>query len=116
MYRHGPYTSIGSIKINQVSSGASINYGPTIHKGHQANIKFQAGEYIIGDEFVFNFCNNEETANENNDNNEEDEDNNTNINIVYDKNLYEWITANKGKRFSPSLKAKIKRKEDNSEE
>ncbi|WP_096199729.1 hypothetical protein [Bacillus sp. FJAT-45350] len=54
MRRSGPYTKIGSIRINN-ARGGSINFGPTIHKGHQANSKFVTGEYIIGDEFTFNF-------------------------------------------------------------
>lgn len=75
MRRYGPFTKIGSFKINEVSKGASINFGPTIHKGHQANSKFQAGEYIIGDEIVFDFCKgNSEENEEENENNEENEE------------------------------------------
>ncbi|MFV8828919.1 hypothetical protein [Alkalihalobacterium sp. APHAB7] len=75
MRRYGPFTKIGSFKINEVSKGASINFGPTIHKGHQANSKFQAGEYIIGDEIVFDFCKgNGEENEEENENNEEKEE------------------------------------------
>ncbi|WP_216828677.1 spore germination protein [Alkalihalobacterium elongatum] len=74
MRRYGPFTNIGCFKINQVSKGASINFGPTIHKGHQANSKFQAAEYIIGDEIAFNFCKNDEENEENGEeNNEENE-------------------------------------------
>ncbi|MEB1806086.1 MAG: spore germination protein [Bacillaceae bacterium] len=74
MRRYGPYTKIGSFKINEVSKGASINFGPSIHKGLQANSKFQAAEYIIGDEIVFDFCKgNGEENEEENENNEENE-------------------------------------------
>ncbi|MDE5413680.1 hypothetical protein [Alkalihalobacterium chitinilyticum] len=75
MRRYGPYTKIGSFKINEVSKGASINFGPSIHKGLQANSKFQAAEYIIGDEIVFDFSKgNGEENEEENDNNEENEE------------------------------------------
>ncbi|MBU8906380.1 hypothetical protein [Desertibacillus haloalkaliphilus] len=50
-YRH--QTNIHHLSINH-ARGGSINFGPSIHKGHQANSKFVAGEYIIGDEF--NIC------------------------------------------------------------
>ncbi|WP_059104087.1 hypothetical protein [Shouchella shacheensis] len=53
MHRYGPQTIIHHLRINNVSSGASINYGPSIHKGLQANMKIVAGEIAIGDEFSF---------------------------------------------------------------
>lgn len=53
MNKYGPYTIIHHMKINNLSHGASINYGPTIHKRHQANQKIDADEIIIGDEFNF---------------------------------------------------------------
>ncbi|GAE34312.1 hypothetical protein [Halalkalibacter akibai] len=50
MKKYGHYTGIQNMKITNISHGASINYGPTIHKGHQANQKIDAGEIVIGDE------------------------------------------------------------------
>jgi hypothetical protein len=40
-------------KINHISGGASINYGPSFHQGHQANVKIDTDEIAIGDEFTF---------------------------------------------------------------
>ncbi len=66
-----------NIKINHVADGASINFGPSIHKGHQANAKIDAGEIIIGDEIIFgnqvNIENNNEENNEENNNQENKE-------------------------------------------
>ena len=53
MYRCRPHTIIHHMKINHIASGASINYGPSLHKGLQANMKIKAGEIAIGDEFTF---------------------------------------------------------------
>jgi len=83
MRRCSHITNIGSIRINTVSQGASINYGPTIHKGHQGNQKIVTGEYIIGDEFNFNFGTQVE------ENNEENEEENNNINVINGKVINE---------------------------
>ncbi|RXI98660.1 hypothetical protein DS745_20310 [Anaerobacillus alkaliphilus] len=63
-----PMTTIGNLKITNVSGGASLNFGPAIHKGHQANMKIETGEYIIGDEFNFGCPPEEEENNDNDDN------------------------------------------------
>jgi hypothetical protein len=42
-------------KINHISGGASINYGPSFHKGHQANVKINTDEIAVGDEFTFEY-------------------------------------------------------------
>lgn len=60
-------TTIGNLKITNVSGAASLNFGPAIHKGHQANMKIETGEYIIGDEFNFG-CPPEEDEEDNNNN------------------------------------------------
>lgn len=75
-----PMTTIGSLKINNVSGGASINFGPAFHKGHQANAKIETGEIVIGDEFTINIGCPEEEENDEENNNEEnnDEDNGEN--------------------------------------
>lgn len=57
-----PETNIGFFKVTNVSTGGSINFGHSIHKGNQANVKFSAGEFIIGDEI--NFGNGEEEEEE----------------------------------------------------
>ncbi|WP_035177507.1 hypothetical protein [Alkalihalobacterium bogoriense] len=64
MKKKGHSTMIRNLTINNISHGASINYGPTIHKGHQANQKIDTGEIVIGDEFTFG-CPNEEENEEN---------------------------------------------------
>lgn len=69
MSRYGPKTIIHSIKITN-ARGGSINFGPSIHKGHQANSKFITDEFVIGDEFNFGCPNGEEE--ENNENNNEE--------------------------------------------
>lgn len=51
------FTVIGNIKINNISKGVSINYGPSIHKGYQANSKIETGEMAIGDEYSINYSN-----------------------------------------------------------
>jgi hypothetical protein len=63
-----PMTTIGNLKINNISGGASINFGPAFHKGHQANAKIETGEIVIGDEININIgCPpNEENENEEN--------------------------------------------------
>jgi hypothetical protein len=66
-YEHLTY--IGRVKINNIAKGVSINFGPSIHKGYQANSKIYTGEIVIGDEFTFNFCSeNGNGENEENDN------------------------------------------------
>ncbi|MDT8861242.1 hypothetical protein N0O92_13450 [Alkalihalobacillus sp. MEB130] len=59
MKKYGHKTIIHHLSINHISGGASINYGPTIHKGHQANQKINADEIVIGDEFNFGVINEE---------------------------------------------------------
>ncbi|WP_216828679.1 spore germination protein [Alkalihalobacterium elongatum] len=41
--------NIAGIRINKASSNASINFGNTVHKGHQANVKMFVGYYHAGD-------------------------------------------------------------------
>jgi hypothetical protein len=41
--------NIFRIKVNNVSSNGSINFGPTIHKGHKADSKSVGGQTVIGD-------------------------------------------------------------------
>lgn len=41
--------NIFNIKVNNVSSNGSINFGNTIHKGHSANTKSVGGQTVIGD-------------------------------------------------------------------
>lgn len=41
--------NIFGIRINQSSSNASMNYGNAAHKGHQANLKMNAGYWQPGD-------------------------------------------------------------------
>ncbi len=41
--------NIFNIKINNISSNGSVNFGNTIHKGHNANQKQVGGQTIIGD-------------------------------------------------------------------
>jgi len=53
MSKPGHVNRITYKKINHISSGASINYGPSFHKGHQANVKINTDEIAIGDEFTF---------------------------------------------------------------
>lgn len=65
-----PMTTIGSLKINNVSGGASINFGPAFHKGHQANAKIETGEIVIGDEFTINIGCPDEEENDNGENTE----------------------------------------------
>lgn len=70
----GPQTNIHHISINN-ARGGSINFGPSIHKGHQANSKFITEELIIGDEFNFGCPQNQETNNDNNGDNGNDDAN-----------------------------------------
>lgn len=76
-------TKVGSIRVNNMSGGASINFGPSIHKGLQANVKLNAADVIAGDEFVFG-CpeEEEENENENNNNNNEEGDDNDNSKFI----------------------------------
>lgn len=53
MKREGHVTRIVYKKINNISGGASINYGSSFHQGHQANVKINTGEIAIGDEITF---------------------------------------------------------------
>jgi hypothetical protein len=41
--------NIFGIKINNISSNGSVNFGNVIHKGHSANSKSVGGQVIIGD-------------------------------------------------------------------
>lgn len=41
--------NIFNIKINNISSNASVNFGNTIHKGQIANEKSVGGQTVIGD-------------------------------------------------------------------
>ncbi|WP_202078430.1 spore germination protein [Caldalkalibacillus salinus] len=41
--------NIFNIKVNNVSSNGSINFGNTIHKGHKADSKSVGGQTVIGD-------------------------------------------------------------------
>jgi hypothetical protein len=41
--------NIFNIKVLNVSSNGSINFGNTIHKGHSANSKSVGGQIVIGD-------------------------------------------------------------------
>jgi hypothetical protein len=41
--------NIFNIKVNNVSSNGSINFGNVIHKGHAANSKSVGGQTVIGD-------------------------------------------------------------------
>lgn len=41
--------NIFNIKINNISSNGSVNFGNTIHKGHSANAKSVGGQTVIGD-------------------------------------------------------------------
>ncbi|OLS40901.1 hypothetical protein [Bacillus sp. MRMR6] len=68
MREYGHITNIGRIKINNISKGVSINFGPAIHKGYQANSKINTGEIVIGDEFTFGCPENGNEENEENGN------------------------------------------------
>lgn len=41
--------NIFNIKVNNVSSNGSINFGNTIHKGHKSDSKSIGGQTVIGD-------------------------------------------------------------------
>jgi len=41
--------NIFGIRVNNVSSNGSINFGNVIHKGHSANSKSVGGQTVIGD-------------------------------------------------------------------
>ncbi|WP_078553002.1 spore germination protein [Bacillus alkalicellulosilyticus] len=41
--------NIVGIRINNASNNASINFGHSVHKGHQANVKMYVGYYQAGD-------------------------------------------------------------------
>ncbi len=69
-----PMTFIGNLKITNVSGGASLNFGPAIHKGHQANMKIETGEYIIGDEFNIGCPPEEDNENDNGNDNKKKKD------------------------------------------
>jgi hypothetical protein len=47
--RMKPIRNIVNLKVNNVSSNGSINFGPTIHKGLNANSKEVGGQSVIGD-------------------------------------------------------------------
>ncbi|MEW9051599.1 MAG: hypothetical protein AB2392_10620 [Neobacillus sp.] len=66
MKKYNHLTYIGRIKINNISKGVSINFGPSIHKGYQANSKINTGEYAIGDSFTFGCPENGNEENEEN--------------------------------------------------
>lgn len=72
-----PMTTINNLKINNISGGASINFGPAFHKGHQANAKIETGEIVIGDEINIG-CppEDDEEGNENNNENDNNDEEN----------------------------------------
>ena len=41
--------NIFGIRINSATTNASMNFGNTVHKGHQANIKMNVGYFQAGD-------------------------------------------------------------------
>jgi hypothetical protein len=41
--------NIFGIRINSISSNASMNFGNVLHKGHQANVKMNVGYLQAGD-------------------------------------------------------------------
>ena len=43
--------NIFNIRVNNVSSNGSVNFGNVIHKGHMANSKMVGGQTILGDTF-----------------------------------------------------------------
>ncbi len=43
--------NIYGIRINNISSNGSVNFGNVIHKGHSANSKSVGGQVVIGDSF-----------------------------------------------------------------
>ncbi|WP_166246488.1 spore germination protein [Paenibacillus turpanensis] len=43
--------NIYNLRVNNVSSNGSINFGNVIHKGHNANSKSIGGQTIIGDSY-----------------------------------------------------------------
>ncbi|WP_240688989.1 spore germination protein [Ammoniphilus sp. YIM 78166] len=43
--------NIFNVRVNNVSNNASINFGNVIHKGHQANVKANIGQALMGDAF-----------------------------------------------------------------
>lgn len=49
--------NIFNIKINNISSNGSVNFGNTIHKGHSANAKSVGGQSVIGDASPANMVN-----------------------------------------------------------
>ncbi|WP_164215813.1 hypothetical protein [Virgibacillus sp. YIM 98842] len=65
MKKEGHANRILCNKINHISGGASINYGPSFHKGLQANVKINTGEIAIGDEFTFQGSEEENNAEDN---------------------------------------------------
>ena len=79
MSKYGCFTRIGVFKVNNMSGGASINFGNAVHKGLQANVKLNAGEVIAGDEISICCPPEEENNNENENDDEENENNNENI-------------------------------------
>lgn len=51
MVNFGFRTTIFNFSIENVTDGGSVNFGPSILKGFQANQKINTGEIAIGDEF-----------------------------------------------------------------
>jgi hypothetical protein len=45
----GTVNNIFNVKINNVTSTGSVNFGNTIHIGHEANSKAMGGAYQYGD-------------------------------------------------------------------
>lgn len=45
----GTVNNIFNVKINNVTSTGSVNFGNTIHIGHEANSKAVGGSYQYGD-------------------------------------------------------------------
>ncbi|MEC5423132.1 hypothetical protein QGM71_06410 [Virgibacillus sp. C22-A2] len=55
MRKHCHLNNIHHVRVNHLSGGASINYGPSIHKNLQANVKINTGEFVIGDEITLGY-------------------------------------------------------------
>ncbi len=47
-----PVNNIFNMKINNISSNGSVNFGNVIHKGHMANSKSVGGQTVIGDSVI----------------------------------------------------------------
>lgn len=47
-----PVNNIFNVKIDNISSNGSVNFGNVIHKGHTANSKSVGGQTVIGDSLI----------------------------------------------------------------